>query len=156
VRTLFIAIIVAYKNASLAPLRVHRPFSDSRRESHFMRIGNAVRRGHRLGILPRLVLVLLSCATAACAQPRGDAREPAGCSVQAIVALQLDPTPSLLAELGRASGARLELVRTMTTNLHLISLTAPGGEAECVAAIEQLRRDSRVRSVDVDQRRQIQ
>jgi hypothetical protein len=121
-----------------------------------MKIVNAVRRGRRLGILPRLAPVLLSCATAACAQPRNDAREPLNCSAQAIVALQLDPTPSLLAELGRGSNARLELVRTMTTNLHLISLTAPGTEAECMAAIERLRRDPRVRSVDVDQRRQIQ
>jgi hypothetical protein len=103
-----------------------------------------------------LSLFLLVCAAAACAQPRSAAREQPGCSVQAIVALQLEPVPSLLAELGRASGARIELVRTMTTNLHLLSLTAPGGDAECMAALEQLRRDPRVRSVDVDQRRQIQ
>lgn len=121
-----------------------------------MRIGIEVRRGNRLSVLPRLALVLLSCATAACAQPRDDAREPAGCSVQVIVALQQGPVPSLVAELGRASGARLELVRTMTTNLHLFSLTAAGAEAECMAAIERLRRDPRVRSVDLDQRRQIQ
>ena len=111
---------------------------------------------HRLSVLPRWALVLLSCATAACAQPRDDAGEPGGCSVQAIVALQVDPVPSLVADLDRASGARLELVRTMTPNLHLFSLTAPGAEAECVAAIERLRRDPRVRSVDIDQRRQIQ
>jgi hypothetical protein len=121
-----------------------------------MRIGIEARRGRRLGVLPRLALILLTCATAACAQPRGDARDRAGCSVQAIVALQLDPVPSLLAELGSVSGARLELVRTMTTNLHLLSLTAPGAEAECTAAIERLRRDPRVRSVDLDQQRQIQ
>ena len=121
-----------------------------------MRIGIEMRRGHRLSVWPRLALALLSCATAACAQPRNDVREPADCSVQAIVALQQGPTPSLVADLGRASGARLELVRTMTSNLHLFSLTAPGAEAECTAAIERLRRDPRVRSVDLDQRRQIQ
>jgi hypothetical protein len=76
--------------------------------------------------------------------------------VQAIVALQQDPVPSLVEELSRASGARLELVRAMTTNLHLFSLTAAGTEAECLAAIERLRRDPRVRSVDVDQRRRAQ
>jgi hypothetical protein len=112
--------------------------------------------GRRLRVLPRVALVLLSGATAACAQPRNDAREPAGCSVQAIVALQGEPVPTLVAELGRASGARLELVRSLTTNLHLFSLMAPGAEADCVAAIERLRRDPRVRSVDLDQRRQIQ
>ncbi len=112
--------------------------------------------GRRGGLLPRVALVLLSCTTAACAQPRSDAREAAGCSVQAIVALQVEPVPSVVADLGRASGARLELVRSMTTNLHLFSLAAPGAEADCVAAIERLRRDPRVRSVDLDQRRQIQ
>jgi hypothetical protein len=121
-----------------------------------MKMRNEVRRRHRLGVWPRFGLVLLSGATAACAQPRDDAREPAGCSLQAIVALQQAPVPSFVADLSRASGARLELVRTMTSDIHLFSLTAPGPEAECVAALERLRRDPRVRSVDLDQRRQIQ
>ena len=109
------------------------------------------------GVWPRVALVFLSCATAACAQPRSDAAAPGGsCSVQAIVALQVAPEPALIAELGRVSGVRLELVRTMTTNLHLFSVNAPGPESECMAAIERLRRDPRVRSVDLDQRRQIQ
>jgi hypothetical protein len=103
-----------------------------------------------------VALVLLSCATAACAQPRGATAEATGCSVQAIVALQQAPTPELVADLARASGARLELVRTMTSNLHLFSLAAPGAAAECAAAIERLRSDPRVRSVDVDQQRRIQ
>ncbi len=110
----------------------------------------------RLRVLLRVALVLLSFATAACAQPRSERREPPGCSVQAIVALQGEPVPSLVAELARVAGAQLELVRSMTTNLHLFSLTAPGAEADCVAAIERLRRDPRVRSVDLDQQRQIQ
>jgi hypothetical protein len=76
--------------------------------------------------------------------------------VQVIVALQGDPAPALVADLGRVSGARLELVRSMTTNLHLFALSAPGPQADCVAAVERLRGDARVRSVDVDQRRQIQ
>jgi hypothetical protein len=121
-----------------------------------MNIDIEARRHHRHGVLPRLALVLLSCCTAACAQPRGDASEPTGCSVQAIVALQGDPVPALVEDLGRASGARLELVRTMTSNLHLFSLMAPWPEADCVAAVERLRRDPRVRSVDLDQRRQTQ
>jgi hypothetical protein len=51
---------------------------------------------------------------------------------------------------------RLELVRTMTSNLHLFAMTAAGPEPECTAAMERLRRDPRVRSVDLDQRRGIQ
>ena len=121
-----------------------------------MKIRTEARDGSGLGVLPRVALLLLSCTAAACAQPRGDAREPAGFAVQAMVALQLAPVPSLVADLERVSGARLALVRSMTTNLHLFSVTAPGAEADCIAAIERLRRDSRVRSVDLDQQRQIQ
>ena len=107
--------------------------------------------------LPRSLLLILGCAAAACAQPRDDrARAGESCSVRVIVALQPAPDDALIAELGRVSGARLELVRTMTSNLHLFALTASGPEPECSAAIERLRRDPRVRAVDLDQRRQIQ
>src|ERR1700741_1483671 len=99
------------------------------------------------------MLVVLGCAATACAQPRGDVREPTGCSVQVIVALQSAPDANVVADLGRASGARLELGRTLTSRLHLFPLTAPGPVAECTAAIERLRRGSRVRSVDLDQQR---
>jgi hypothetical protein len=103
-----------------------------------------------------LLWVVVGCAAAACAQPRGDAAEPSGCSVEVIIALKSAPDASVVADLGRVSGAGLALVRTMTSNLHLFSLTAPGPAAECTAAIERLRRDARVRSVDLDERRQIQ
>ncbi len=121
-----------------------------------MKIRIEARPGRSLRLLSRVALVLFSCTTAACAQPRSDGREAAGCSVQAILALQLEPVPAVVADLARVSGARLELVRSMTTNLHLFSVTAPGTEADCIAAIERLRLDSRVRSVDLDQQRQIQ
>ena len=106
--------------------------------------------------LLRSAFLALGCAAAACAQPRDEVASTPTCALRVIVTLQSAPDDALVADLGRASGARLELVRTMTSNLHLFSLTAPGAEAECMAAIERLRRDPRVRSVDLDQRRQIQ
>jgi hypothetical protein len=66
------------------------------------------------------------------------------------------PDDALVADLARVSGARLELLRTMTANLHLFSLEADGPEPECDAAVERLRHDSRVSAVDLDQRREIQ
>lgn len=105
--------------------------------------------------MPRSLLLVFGCAAAACAQPRDD-RVAASCSERIIVTLQSAPTDELVADLRRVSGAQLELVRTMTSNLHLFSLTAVGPEAECTAAVERLRRDSRVRAVDLDQRRQVQ
>ncbi len=70
--------------------------------------------------------------------------------------LQSAPDDALVADLDRVSGARLELLRTMTSNLHLFSLEAQGPQPECDAAVERLRRDPRVRAVDLDERRQIQ
>jgi hypothetical protein len=40
--------------------------------------------------------------------------------------------------------------------LHLLALQAQGGDSECKAAMERLRGDPRVRSVDIDARRKIQ
>jgi len=108
--------------------------------------------------LPRSLLLILGCSAAACAQPREDrsGAPAAGCSVRVIVALQPAPDDALVADLARVSGARLDLVRAMAANLHLFTLTAAGPEPACTTAIERLRRDPRVTSVDLDQRRQIQ
>jgi hypothetical protein len=77
--------------------------------------------------------------------------------VRVIVTLPAVPDDALIADLARVSRARLELVRTMTSGLHLFTLTAAGpGETECTAAIERLRLDPRVGAVDIDQRREIQ
>jgi hypothetical protein len=90
-------------------------------------------------------------------QPREVAQAaPSTCSLNVIVALNDAPDDKLLADLSRVSGARLELIRTMPSNLHLLSLEAQGADSECRAAMERLRGDPRVRSADVDARRKIQ
>jgi hypothetical protein len=106
--------------------------------------------------LLRAALLALGCAAAACAQPRDETASAPGCTVQVIVTLQSAPEDALVADLARVTGARLELVRSMTSNLHLFSLEAQGPQPECDAAVERLRRDPRVRSVDLDRRRQTQ
>ena len=72
--------------------------------------------------------------------------------------MTLDSAPdgTLVADLDRVSGSRLEVLRTMTSNLYLFSLEAQGPQPECDAAVERLRRDPRVRAVDLDERRQAQ
>jgi hypothetical protein len=103
-----------------------------------------------------LITLVLGCAAAACARPHEAAQAvPSTCSLQLIVALDVAPDDELLADLSRVSGARLELIRTMTSNLHLLALEAQGADSECRAAMERLRGDPRVRSVDVDERRKI-
>ena len=105
-----------------------------------------------------LLTLLLASAATACAQPRADPPETANsmCTLNVIVALDAAPDAALLADLSRVSGAHLELIRTMTSNLHLLALEARGDDSECKAAMERLRGDARVRSVDVDSRRKIQ
>src|SRR5262252_268762 len=99
----------------------------------------------------RLLLALaLGCAAAACAQPRDIAQiAPTDCSMRVIAALNDAPDDKLLADLSRVSGARLELVRPMASNLYLLTLEAQGADSECRAAMERLRGDPRVKSVDV-------
>lgn len=105
-----------------------------------------------------LLTLLLASAAAACAHPRADVAVAATamCNLQVIVALDAAPDAALLADLSRVSGARLELIRAMTSNLYLLALEAQGDDSECRAAMERLRGDPRVRSVDVDARRKIQ
>jgi hypothetical protein len=106
-----------------------------------------------------LLTLLLGSVAAACAHPRAEVAAQAAtsmCTLRVIVALDTAPDAALLADLSRVSGARLELIRTMTSNLHLLALEAQGDDSECNAAMERLRGDPRVRSVDVDSRRKIQ
>jgi hypothetical protein len=102
-------------------------------------------------------LLILGCVAAACAQQSNDrAGEPAGCSARVILALQAAPDDALFADLGRVSGAKLELVRAMTSNLYLFVLSSARPEPDCSDAIERLRRDPRVGAADFERRREIQ
>lgn len=102
-------------------------------------------------------LLIVGCVAAACAQQRDDpAHEPGGCSARVILALQAAPEDTLFADLGRVSGAKLELVRAMTSNLYLFVLSTARREPDCSDAIERLRRDPRVGAADLERRRDIQ
>jgi hypothetical protein len=106
----------------------------------------------------RTLLTLAFGCAAGCAQPSVDVVQaaPATCMLHVIVGLDAAPDAALLTDLSRVSGARLELIRPMTSNLNLLSLEARGDDSECKAAMERLRGDPRVRSIDVDARRKIQ
>lgn len=101
--------------------------------------------------------VLVACGGCAglAAHTRGPQADP--CTAQVIVAFSQDqgsrPSDRLVQEVARAEGVRLTFVRTIGPGLYAFSLSA--GESDCRDALERLRRDSRVRSVDVDQRRGI-
>jgi hypothetical protein len=103
-----------------------------------------------------LLSVLLAAATTACAQQGARHTAEAGCALSVIVAFADPPNDALLAELGRGAGVRLEGATSLTTNIYSVTLRADGAEAVCRDAVQRLRADPRVRSVDLDERRQIQ
>jgi hypothetical protein len=99
---------------------------------------------------------------AACAISGGDEEGPnnaraqsSECAARVIVRLAVEPDDALLADLGRANALTLEPQGVIANDLRAYVLRAAGPEAECVAAIARLRRDQRVRSVDLDSQREL-
>ena len=103
-----------------------------------------------------LAAALIAAATAACAQ-QPQAGEPqaaaSGCSQPIIVAFVAAPSEALFSELERTSGSRFEARTALTPTLYALTVGADSSQMACAAAVEQLRRDARVRSVDFDERR---
>jgi len=104
-------------------------------------------------VLLALPVLTSPVLTSIAAQP---ARSQIGpCATQVIVAFSRDqgnrPSDRFVRDLARADGVRLTFLRTIGLGLYVFSLAAP--DSNCRDALERLRRDARVRSVDVDQRR---
>jgi len=103
-----------------------------------------------------LLSALLAVAATACAQQGGQRTADAGCELPVIVAFASTPDEALLADLERSAGVRLEGARSLTPSIYALTLRADGGATVCSDAVQKLRADARVRSVDLDERRQIQ
>ncbi len=92
----------------------------------------------------------------AMASPGADATQTGACDARIILALKqaMQPPPSdqWVQSLAAASDVELHYLRAMTARLYLFRLSAPG-DASCSAPIARLRRDSRLGSVDLEQRR---
>jgi hypothetical protein len=63
------------------------------------------------------------------------------------------PDGGLLKDLGKATGVRLTYVSSITTNLYVFGISDSAPDPDCQQAIERLRKDSRIKSADVDARR---
>jgi len=97
---------------------------------------------------------------AACAVWQAGSADPPSaqvdsCSTEVIVAFSKDqgsrPIDALVSDLAATDRVRLTFLRTVGPGLYLFSLQA--SERGCGHAIERLRRDARVRSVDLNRRR---
>ena len=112
-------------------------------------------------LAPSSVAMLGSIVVAACTgrTPAAEPVTPAGgCSIRVIVAFSPEMAhasdDSVLKDVAHGAGVELVFVRTIASNLHVFTLSAADGESGCHHAVERLRRDVRVRSVDIDTRRQ--
>ena len=106
-------------------------------------------------------LLLMACtdhpqATDGPSRPTAGVPGAGTCALQVIVSfapgVHTPPEDGLMKDLSRVSGVNLVYLRSVNPELHLFSLSAVGDD--CGKAVERLRSDPRVRSVDVDQRRQ--
>jgi len=114
-------------------------------------------RRRRFSLAVLLVPFAAACALSACsgAFETALAAETDVCTVQVIVRHAAEPDGALLADLERANALTLEPVGVITRDLRVYKLRAAGTNDDCIAAIYRLRRDDRVRSVDLDARRGI-
>ena len=110
----------------------------------------------RLFVARLLAPFAVACSLTACSGAVETAlAEPGECSVQVIVRHAAEPDSALLADLERTNALTLEPVGVITRDLRAYTLRAAGTNDDCIAAMYRLRRDDRVRSVDLDVRRGI-
>jgi hypothetical protein len=76
-----------------------------------------------------------------------------GCSLPVIVGFVTAPNAALLVDIGRANALELDPLGAITNDVQAYTLRAAGSD-DCADAIARLRRDARVRSVDIDARRE--
>jgi hypothetical protein len=63
------------------------------------------------------------------------------------------PSPELVTQIAHEAGIQLGFIRAAGPGLYVFSLTAGGSDPSCRQALTRLRRNARIRSVDVDARR---
>ena len=102
-----------------------------------------------------LVSLAVACVIGGCKERVTDTTlaENAECSV--IARFAAEPDAALLANLGRTNEVALEPLGAITNDLRVYRLRAVDPNDDCIAAIERLRRDERVTSVDLDARREL-
>jgi hypothetical protein len=63
------------------------------------------------------------------------------------------PSDRFVSDLARVDGVRLTFLRTIRADLYVFSVEA--SDADCPHALERLRHDARVRSIDINGRRRV-
>lgn len=100
--------------------------------------------------------VLASCTLQTRAATDGEPVRVADCKARIIVGLaQAEPPPDerIVTDLARTAGVQLAFIRAITPGLYVFSLASAESDPGCREALERLRRDARVRSAEIDERR---
>jgi hypothetical protein len=110
----------------------------------------------------RSIAALSGALLAACAAPVDGTSDAtaAGCTMQVIVSLATpvegEPDAALVDDLERVGRLRLAYLRSVTAGMHVFELSADDADPDCVGALDRLRADPRIRSVEPDRRRRPQ
>lgn len=109
-----------------------------------------------LAVPAMLTIMALPAASAPVVTPAASAGR---CTLQVIMSLTdadpVRPGAAAVTRLARASQVQLRFVREIQPHLYVYRLSANGGDVDCTRGLERLRRDVRVRSIDIDTRRRI-
>jgi len=98
-------------------------------------------------------LAIAACAQA-CAQTPEQLPVAAGdCRSRVVVGFRAPPDSDAIAALATSHALTLSIVDRLLPDLYVLDLGARGDDLACGAAVERLRADARVRSVELDARR---
>ena len=79
------------------------------------------------------------------------------CEQRIIVSFRHDPggapDASFVTDLARATRVQLTFLRLAGPNLYVFSLSTTDPDPRCAAALDRVRKDARIRSVDLDEQR---
>jgi len=86
--------------------------------------------------------------------PRSVAACNSGILVTFVQGTAQPPDHSLIQDIEQSAGVKLVFVSQISGNLDLFKLSVPEVDPGCGSALQRLRRDTRIKSADLDARRQ--
>ena len=98
-------------------------------------------------------LAIALCAQACAQTPEQRSVAGGDCSARIVVGFRAPADPASIADLAATHSLTLSIVSRLLPDLYVLDLAARGGDTACATALEQLRADERVRSVELDARR---
>lgn len=108
---------------------------------------------HSLGVRLGAWLAVASFAQACAPLPQQAAAAAGGCNARIIVGFHAPADSVAIATLATSHSLALAIVERLLPDLYVLDLGAPDGDPACQTALERLRGDTRVRSVELDARR---